>query len=201
MLLDEDSFDELSGGIEAVDSLNFVDSKPYPQRLAESRKKTGNDEAAFHGTATIGGFPVVIAAMDFGFMGGSMGGAVGEIITRAAELALERREPLILIAASGGARMQEGCVSLMQLAKTAQAVGRLHEAGILVICLNTDPTFGGVTASFAMLGDVLISEPRSLIGFAGTERDRADDPPEAAGGIPDRRVPHGPRDARPRRAS
>ncbi|MGZ4734897.1 MAG: acetyl-CoA carboxylase carboxyltransferase subunit alpha [Acidimicrobiia bacterium] len=166
-LVDEGSFDELSAGITAVDSLSFVDSKPYPQRLEESRAKTGNDDAAFHGTATIGGAPVVVAIMDFGFMGGSMGGAVGEIITRAAELALERREPLLLVAASGGARMQEGCVSLMQLAKTAQAVGRLHEEGVLCICLNTDPTFGGVTASFAMLGDVLVAEPRSLIGFAG----------------------------------
>jgi acetyl-CoA carboxylase carboxyl transferase alpha subunit/acetyl-CoA carboxylase carboxyl transferase beta subunit len=166
-LVDKGSFDELSSGIGTVDSLGFVDSKPYPVRLEESRRKTGNEEAALYGTATIGGFPVVIAIMDFGFMGGSMGGAVGEIITRAAELALERRDPLLLISASGGARMQEGCVSLMQLAKTAQAVGRLHEEGVLCICLNTDPTFGGVTASFAMLGDVLIAEPRSLIGFAG----------------------------------
>jgi acetyl-CoA carboxylase carboxyl transferase subunit beta len=166
-LVDDGSFEELSTGIGAVDALSFVDSKPYSVRLEESRRKTGNEEAALHGTATIGGFPVVVAIMDFAFMGGSMGGAVGEIITQAAELALERREPLVLISASGGARMQEGCVSLMQLAKTAQAVGRLHEEGVLCICLNTDPTFGGVTASFAMLGDVLIAEPRSLIGFAG----------------------------------
>jgi acetyl-CoA carboxylase carboxyl transferase subunit beta len=166
-LLDEGSFEELSTGITAVDCLNFVDSKPYPKRLEDSRRKTGNDEAAIFGTGTIGGNPVVVAIMDFAFMGGSMGGAVGEIITRAAELSLERREPLLLVAASGGARMQEGPVSLMQLAKTAQAVGRLHEEGVLCVCLNTDPTFGGVTASFAMLGDVLMAEPSSLIGFAG----------------------------------
>jgi acyl-CoA carboxylase subunit beta len=166
-LLDPDSFEELSAGIAAVDCLRFVDSKPYPQRLDDSRRKTGNDEAAIYGTGTIGGNPVVVAIMDFSFMGGSMGGAVGEIITRAAEHALETRQPLLLVAASGGARMQEGPVSLMQLAKTAQAVGRLHEEGVLCICLNTDPTFGGVTASFAMLGDVIAAEPVSLIGFAG----------------------------------
>jgi acetyl-CoA carboxylase carboxyl transferase subunit beta len=166
-LLDADSFNELSAGITAVDSLQFVDSKPYPKRLEDSQRKTGNDEAAIYGTGTMGGSPLVVAIMDFAFMGGSMGGAVGEIITQAAELALERGEPLLLVAASGGARMQEGPVSLMQLAKTAQAVGRLHEEGVLCICLNTDPTFGGVTASFAMLGDVLIAEPASLIGFAG----------------------------------
>jgi len=166
-LLDPGSFEELSAGIEAVDALQFVDSKPYPKRLEDSRRKTGNGEAAINGTGTIGGNPVVVAIMDFAFMGGSMGGAVGEIITQAAELSLERKVPLILIAASGGARMQEGSISLMQLAKTAQAVGRLHEEGVLTICLNTDPTFGGVTASFAMLGDVLVAEPASLIGFAG----------------------------------
>ena len=166
-LLDEGSFEELSQDIASVDVLGFVDSKPYPARLADARKKTGNNEAAVFGKGTVSGHPLVIAAMDFQFMGGSMGGGVGEIITQAAELALETRTPLLLIAASGGARMQEGCVSLMQLAKTSQAVAKLHEAGVLCICLNTDPTYGGVTASFAMLGDILMAEPNSMVGFAG----------------------------------
>ncbi|HEV7886470.1 MAG TPA: acetyl-CoA carboxylase carboxyltransferase subunit alpha [Acidimicrobiales bacterium] len=166
-LLDEGSFEERSQDIESTDILGFVDSKPYPARLEDARKKTGNREAAVYGTGTISGYPLVVAAMDFQFMGGSMGGGVGEIITQAAEHALETRTPLLLIAASGGARMQEGCVSLMQLAKTSQAVAKLHEAGVLSVCLNTDPTFGGVTASFAMLGDILMAEPNSLVGFAG----------------------------------
>ena len=166
-LLDEGSFEDLGQGIESVDVLGFVDSKPYPARLADAKKKTGNNEAAVFGKGTISGYPLVIAAMDFQFMGGSMGGGVGELITRAAELSLETKTPLLLIAASGGARMQEGCVSLMQLAKTSQAVAKLHEEGVLVICLNTDPTYGGVTASFAMLGDILIAEPNSMVGFAG----------------------------------
>jgi acetyl-CoA carboxylase carboxyl transferase beta subunit len=168
-LLDAGSLRELSQDIESVDVLGFVDSKPYPARLEEARGKTGRPDAALYGTGAIGGMPVVVAAMDFAFMGGSMGGAVGEIITRAAELALETRTPLLFISASGGARMQEGCVSLMQLAKTSQALARLDEAGVLCICLLTDPTFGGVTASFAMLGDILVSEPNSLIGFAGPQ--------------------------------
>jgi acyl-CoA carboxylase subunit beta len=166
-LLDEDSFVDLSSEIEPVDALSFVDSKPYSQRLAEAQRKTGNQEGALYGAATVDGHPVVVAAMDFAFIGGSMGGAVGEAITRAAEQALEKRTPLLVIAASGGARMQEGCVSLMQLAKTSQAIARLHEEGILYIVLLTDPTYGGVSASFATLGDVLIAEPNSYIGFAG----------------------------------
>jgi acetyl-CoA carboxylase carboxyl transferase alpha subunit/acetyl-CoA carboxylase carboxyl transferase beta subunit len=166
-LLDEGSFDELGGDIEAVDPLGFADSKPYGQRLADAQRKTGSAEGALYGTGTVGGRPLVLAAMDFSFIGGSMGGAVGEAITRAAELALERRTPLLVISASGGARMQEGCISLMQLAKTSQAVARLHEEGILYVSLLTDPTYGGVTASFATLGDLLVSEPGSLVGFAG----------------------------------
>ena len=166
-LLDEDSFEELSGDIQPVDPLAFADSKPYAKRLEEAQKKTGTAEGAVYGTATLGGNPLVVCSMNFAFIGGSMGGGVGEAITRAAELALERREPLLVIAASGGARMQEGCVSLMQLAKTSQAVARLHEEGVLFISLLTDPTYGGVSASFAMLGDLHISEPGSYIGFAG----------------------------------
>ena len=166
-LLDAGSFQDHSIGVESHDVLGFNDSKPYLIRLAEARRKTGRSEGAVCGPATLGGHPLVVAAMDFGFMGGSMGAAVGEIITRAAELAIDRRLPLLIVSASGGARMQEGCVSLMQMAKTSQALARLHEAGLLCVCLNTDPTFGGVTASFAMLGDILIAEPRSLVGFAG----------------------------------
>ncbi len=166
-LLDEESLVDLSEGIEPLDALVFVDSKPYAERLVAAQRKTGKREGAIYGTATIDGHPIVVAAMDFAFIGGSMGSAVGEAITRAAELALETRAPLLCIAASGGARMQEGCVSLMQMAKTSQAIARLHEEGVLYISLLTDPTYGGVTASFATLGDVLISEPSSYVGFAG----------------------------------
>ncbi|HUG84371.1 MAG TPA: acetyl-CoA carboxylase carboxyltransferase subunit alpha [Euzebya sp.] len=166
-LLDKGSFDLLSKGIESVDVLSFVDAKPYPQRLQESRAKTGRDDAAMYGMGTMEGHPVVVAIMDFSFMGGSMGAAVGEVITRAAEHALATRTPLLIITASGGARMQEGSISLMQMAKTAGALARLDDAGILCICLLTDPTYGGVTASYAMLGDVLVSEPAALVGFAG----------------------------------
>lgn len=168
-LLDDGVFEELGEDIDTVDVLGFVDSKAYVDRLEQARRKTGRREAAAYGRGSIGGSPVVVAAMDFGFMGGSMGGAVGEVITRAAESARETRTPLLIISASGGARMQEGCVSLMQLAKTSQALARLDEAGVLAVCLLTDPTFGGVTASFAMLGDVLVAEPKALVGFAGPQ--------------------------------
>jgi len=168
-LLDEDSFQDLSAGIASLDVLGFKDSRAYTERLAEAQAKVQRLDAAVYGTATIQGLPLVVAAMDFAFMGGSMGGAVGEMITRAAELALETRTPLLVISASGGARMQEGCISLMQMAKTSQALKRLDEAGGLFVSLLTDPTFGGVSASFATLGDVLIAEPDALIGFAGPQ--------------------------------
>jgi acyl-CoA carboxylase subunit beta len=166
-LVDEGSFEELSGDLEPIDALSFVDTKPYAERIAAAQKKSSAKSGALYGTATVDGRPLVIAGIDFGFIGGSMGGAVGESITRAAELALERRIPLLVISASGGARMQEGCVSLMQMAKTSQAIGRLKEEGILYASLLTDPTYGGVSASFATLGDVLIAEPDAHIGFAG----------------------------------
>jgi acetyl-CoA carboxylase carboxyl transferase beta subunit/acetyl-CoA carboxylase carboxyl transferase alpha subunit len=166
-LLDPGSFEDLSGDIESVDVLGFTDSKPYPTRLDEARRKTGRRDAALYGKATINELPVVVAVMDFTFMGGSMGAAVGEAVTRAAELALETRTPLIIVSSSGGARMQEGCVSLMQMAKTSQALARLHEEGVLCINVLADPTYGGVTASFAVLGDILVAEPRALVGFAG----------------------------------
>jgi acyl-CoA carboxylase subunit beta len=166
-LLDPDSFEELSRDLEPIDALSFADSKPYPERIAAAQDKAGAKSGALYGTGTIGERPLVVAGIDFGFIGGSMGGAVGESITRAAELALEKRIPLLVISASGGARMQEGCVSLMQMAKTSQAIGRLNEEGILYMSLLTDPTYGGVSASFATLGDVLIAEPDAHIGFAG----------------------------------
>ncbi|MEU8897226.1 acetyl-CoA carboxylase, carboxyltransferase subunit beta [Nocardia sp. NPDC048505] len=153
--------------IETHDVLAFRDRKSYPKRLDEARERTGRSDAALYGVATLGRHRLVVAAMEFGFMGGSMGSAVGEVITRAAEHARAERLPLLLVCASGGARMQEGSLSLMQMAKTSQAIARLHEDGLLVLCLLTDPTFGGVTASYAMLGDVLVAEPGALIGFAG----------------------------------
>jgi acetyl-CoA carboxylase carboxyl transferase subunit beta len=162
-LVDEGSFTELSRDIEPADPLAFVDSKPYTQRLDEAQARTGAREGARYGTATIAGHPVVVAAVDFAFIGGG----VGEAITRAAELALDQRRPLLVISASGGARMQEGCVSLMQMAKTSQAVARLHEEGILYLSLLTDPTYGGVSASYATLADILVAEPGAYIGFAG----------------------------------
>jgi acetyl-CoA carboxylase carboxyl transferase subunit beta len=167
LLLDRDSFREQDAGLESVDMLGFVDQKPYRERLEAARVSTGVRDAAVWGTGTISGTKIVICAMDFAFMGGSMGTVVGEKVTRAAEHALEERLPLIIISASGGARMQEGTLSLMQLAKTVAALGRLADAGVPFISLMTDPTTGGVFASFAALGDVNVAEPNSLIGFAG----------------------------------
>jgi acetyl-CoA carboxylase carboxyl transferase subunit beta len=166
-LLDEGSFADLGEEIEPLDALAFADSKPYTQRLADAQRKTGRREGVLYGAGTLAGHPVVVAAIDFAFIGGSMGGAVGEGVTRAAELALAERKPLIVISASGGARMQEGCVSLMQMVKTSQAVARLDEEGVLFVSLLTDPTYGGVSASFATLGDVLVAEPGTYVGFAG----------------------------------
>ena len=166
-LLDADSFEQLGGELEPLDALSFSDSKPYRERLADAQRKTGMKSGGLYGTGTIDGLPVVVAAIDFGFIGGSMSGDVGEAITRAAEVSLQSGTPLLVISASGGARMQEGCVSLMQMAKTSQAVARLAEEGVLFMSLLTDPTYGGVSASYATLGDVLISEPGAHIGFAG----------------------------------
>ncbi|MFD4898778.1 acetyl-CoA carboxylase carboxyltransferase subunit alpha [Streptomyces sp. NPDC058411] len=168
-LADPDSFRPLPADYEPRDLLAFSDSKPYPDRLRDARARTGRNDALVAGELTIEGHGLVVAAVDFSFMGGSMGAVVGEGIAAAARHALARRLPLLLIAASGGARMQEGAVSLMQMAKTAQWVAALREAGLPVVNLNTDPTFGGVSASFAMLGDVILAEPGSLIGFAGPQ--------------------------------
>ena len=166
-LLDRDSFHEQDANLESVDMLGFVDQKPYPERLEAAKAATGIRDAAVWGPGTIAGTRVVVCVMDFAFMGGSMGTVVGEKVTRAAEHALEERLPLIVIASSGGARMQEGTLSLMQLAKTCAALGRLGDAGVPFISVLTDPTTGGVFASFAALGDVNIAEPKALIGFAG----------------------------------
>ena len=166
-IADEGSFVEIDSDLSTADPLDFKDSISYKDRLKENIKKSGLKEAAIYGNATINGRPVVLAIMDFSFMGGSMGSVVGEKIARAAELAMEQKNPLITVSASGGARMQEGMFSLMQMAKVSAAIGRLRETGILYISILADPTFGGVTASFAMLGDIIIAEPKSLIGFAG----------------------------------
>lgn len=167
LIADEGSFIEIDADLSTTDPLNFKDTIPYKDRLEENKKKTGLKEAAIYGNATINQRPVVIAIMDFSFMGGSMGSVVGEKIARAAEKALEDKIPLIVVSSSGGARMQEGMFSLMQMAKVSATISKLKEAGILYITILADPTFGGVTASFAMLGDIIIAEPKSLIGFAG----------------------------------
>jgi acetyl-CoA carboxylase carboxyl transferase subunit beta len=163
-LVDEGSFLEVEDGLSPRDFLNFKD---YKDKLKSSRKKTGLKDAVISGEARIGGRPVSVVVMDFSFMGGSMGSVVGEKIARAVERAIEKRTPFVSVASSGGARMQEGILSLMQMAKTSAAVARLGEAGLPFISVLTDPTFGGVTASFAMLGELIIAEPKSLIGFAG----------------------------------
>jgi len=168
-LLDPDSFTPLELPDEDPDVLGFVDTRPYGERLATARRRTGRPDAVIAGTASVAGEPLVVVALDFAFMGGSIGTAVGDGVVAAAECAAVSRWPLLIISASGGARMQEGCLSLMQLARTTQEIVRLREAGVLVINLNTDPTFGGATASFSSLGDVVIAEPGSLIGFAGPQ--------------------------------
>ena len=154
-------------GLRSTDPLDFCDLKPYKTRLAEAQRKTGLDDAILNAVGTLNGLPVVLSAMEFAFAGGSMGAVVGETIARAVDRALADRKPLIIVSASGGARMQEGIASLMQLAKISAGLARLDDARVPYISLMTDPTTGGVTASFAMLGDLNIAEPGALIGFAG----------------------------------
>lgn len=167
-LLDEGSRTPLPASADpATDPLGFVDARPYPARIAEARERTGLDEAVVCARGTIDGNPVVVAAMDFRFLGGSMGIGVGELVTTAAEEALRTRTPLLLVTASGGARMQEGTLALLQMVKTSQALGQLDAAGIPTISLITDPTYGGVAASYATLCDVIIAEPGARLGFAG----------------------------------
>jgi acetyl-CoA carboxylase carboxyl transferase subunit beta len=167
LLLDSGSFEEHDAGLQSLDPLGFVDLKAYPDRLAAAQSSTGMRDAAVWGTGRIGGHEIAICVMDFSFMGGSMGSVVGEKVTRSAEAALARRLPLVIVAASGGARMQEGTLSLMQLVKTVAATERLRAAGLPLISVMSDPTTGGVFASFAALGDVNLAEPNALIGFAG----------------------------------
>lgn len=167
LLLDPGSFEERDEGLQSEDPLGFVDQKAYPERVAAAQAATGMRDAAIWGFGKIDGAAVAICVMDFAFMGGSMGAVVGEKVTRAAEAALEARIPLIVVAASGGARMQEGTLALMQLAKTIAALERLRAEGVPFISVLTDPTTGGVFASFAALGDLNIAEPNALIGFAG----------------------------------
>jgi len=166
-LLDPDSFEERDAGLTSRDPLDFKDTKKYVDRIKAAKKSTGLDEAVVTGMGRIGGNPVVLAVFEFGFLGGSMASVVGEKLTRAIELAIQKRMPLIIVSASGGARMQEGILSLMQMAKTSAALHRLAEEHVPYVSLLTDPTTGGVTASFAMLGDLVLAEPRALIGFAG----------------------------------
>jgi acetyl-CoA carboxylase carboxyl transferase subunit beta len=167
LLVDEGSFIEMDTALTSNDPLRFRDKMPYRERIEENRKKSGLQEAAISGAAAIEGHPAVVVFMDFSFMGGSMGSVVGEKVVRAAEMAIEKKIPLIVTASSGGARMQEGIFSLMQMARVSAAIAKLNDSGGLYISILADPTFGGVTASFAMLGDVILAEPRSLIGFAG----------------------------------
>jgi acetyl-CoA carboxylase carboxyl transferase subunit beta len=166
-LCDPGSFEPMWENLSPVDALGFVDSKPYKDRIKSEAKKSGHKDALIAGKGFIKGRGVVLACMDNRFMMGSMGSVVGEKVTRAIELAIQADRPLIVVCCSGGARMQESSLSLMQMSKTSAALARLDEAGGLYIAVLTDPTTGGVTASFAMLGDVIIAEPKALIGFAG----------------------------------
>jgi acetyl-CoA carboxylase carboxyl transferase subunit beta len=166
-LLDNNQYETFDGNLASTDPLKFVDLKPYSKRLRRAQEDTGLKDAVINGRGKVDGRNVVISVMEYGFIGGSMGTVVGEMITRSVERAMETKTPLIIVSASGGARMMEGVVSLMQLAKIAAALARLDKAKVPYISLLTDPTTGGVTASFAMLGDLNIAEPGALIGFAG----------------------------------
>ncbi|MGC1452001.1 MAG: acetyl-CoA carboxylase, carboxyltransferase subunit beta [Candidatus Sulfotelmatobacter sp.] len=166
-LLDDNQYETFDGDIASTDPLKFVDLKPYSSRLKQAQQDTGLNDAVINAHGKLLGRPVVVSAMEYAFIGGSMGAVVGEAITRAVERAADTRMPLIIVSASGGARMMEGVISLMQLAKISAALARLDQAKVPFISLLTDPTTGGVTASFAMLGDLNIAEPGALIGFAG----------------------------------
>lgn len=167
LLTDDESFHEIGSNLTSKDPLKFRDQLTYKERLKTSQKKTNVNDAATAGSALIESRPVVIVVLDFEFMGGSMGSVVGEKFVMAVEKAIEEKLPFISVASSGGARMQEGILSLMQMAKTSAAIARFKKTGLPYISILADPTFGGVSASFAMLGDIIIAEPKSLIGFAG----------------------------------
>jgi len=167
LLADRGSFDETDAAMTAADPLGFHDSLPYPQRVSEARTRTGRNEALLTGLCAIEGRRIALALFDFGFLGGRRGTEEGEKLTRLAERALAERVPLVVVASSGGARMQEGILSLMQMAKVSAVLGRLRDQGVPYISVLTDPTTGGVAASLAMLGDLNVAEPGALIGFAG----------------------------------
>ncbi len=166
-LFDDEQWEEHDAALASNDPLSFTDTKPYAARLAASRKATGMKDALLVGSGAIEGIPAIVAAMEYGFIGGSMGVVMGEKLVRAIEHALERRTGVIIVSCSGGARMMEGALSLMQMAKVSAALARLDRAHLPFLSVLTDPTTGGVTASFAMLGDCIIAEPKALIGFAG----------------------------------
>ncbi|HEU5233179.1 MAG TPA: acetyl-CoA carboxylase, carboxyltransferase subunit beta [Terriglobales bacterium] len=167
ILLDNSEWDETETNLKSTDPLSFVDTKRYRDRLAKAQKETGISDAIINAEGTLDGKPVIVSAMEYRFIGGSMGAVVGEAITRAIEKAIQKRKPLIVVSASGGARMMEGVASLMQMAKISAALAKLDDTGLPYISVLTDPTTGGVTASYAMLGDLNIAEPGALIGFAG----------------------------------
>lgn len=167
LLTDNGSFNEIGKNIVSSDPLHFKDQASYRDRLKEYQARTGISDAALAGTALVNNYAVMLIVLDFSFMGGSMGSVVGEKFVLSAEKAMQEKLPLISVASSGGARMQEGVISLMQMAKTSAAVSKFNKTGLPYISILADPTFGGVSASFAMLGDIIIAEPKSLIGFAG----------------------------------
>jgi acetyl-CoA carboxylase carboxyl transferase subunit beta len=167
LLFDDGKFEEIDTEVISIDPLEFVDSKPYAERIKQAKETTGLPEAIVNARGTVGDHPVIAGAMDITFIGGSMGSAVGEKVTRVIERAMREHSAVVIFSASGGARMQEGTLSLMQMAKISAALAALDEARLPFISVLTDPTTGGVTASFAMLGDVIIAEPKALIGFAG----------------------------------
>jgi acetyl-CoA carboxylase carboxyl transferase subunit beta len=167
LLFDDGEYETFSDNLASTDPLHFTDLKAYSDRLKKAQEETGLTDAIINARGKLNGRPVIVSAMEYGFIGGSMGAVVGEVITRAIEAALESKQPIIIISASGGARMMEGVISLMQLAKISAALAKLDEAKVPYISVLTDPTTGGVTASFAMLGDLNIAEPGALIGFAG----------------------------------
>ena len=167
LLFDDGKYEELDSEVISIDPLGFTDSKPYTDRLAQATDSSGLPEAIINARGTVGDHPVMAAAMDMSFIGGSMGSAVGEKVTRLIEHAMKEHSAVVIFSASGGARMQEGTLSLMQMAKISAALAALDEAHLPFISILTDPTTGGVTASFAMLGDVILAEPKALIGFAG----------------------------------
>jgi acetyl-CoA carboxylase carboxyl transferase subunit beta len=167
ILLDNSEWEETETNLGSTDPLSFVDTKAYRDRLLKAQKETGIQDAIINAEGTLDGKPVIISAMEYRFIGGSMGAVVGEAITRAIERAIEKRKPLVIVSASGGARMMEGVASLLQMTKISAALAKLDDAGLPYISVLTDPTTGGVTASYAMLGDLNVGEPGALIGFAG----------------------------------